>query len=95
VCGNHQAHHDANESKREVGADHGCHGHGWISSRSSVRQESFHTALVASVCSATRSYRASVRLDHVVIAVTDFERSNTFYRDVLGAEVVERDGRIA
>jgi catechol 2,3-dioxygenase-like lactoylglutathione lyase family enzyme len=34
-------------------------------------------------------------LDHVVIAVTDFERSNTFYRDVLGAEVVERDGRIA
>jgi catechol 2,3-dioxygenase-like lactoylglutathione lyase family enzyme len=31
-----------------------------------------------------------IRLDHVVIAVTDWERSNAFYRDVLGAEVVER-----
>ena len=29
------------------------------------------------------------RLDHVVIAVSDWERSNAFYRDVLGAEVVE------
>ena len=28
-------------------------------------------------------------LDHVVIAVSDWERSNAFYRDVLGAEVVE------
>ena len=28
-------------------------------------------------------------LDHVVIAVTDYERSNAFYRDVLGAEVVD------
>ena len=45
--------------------------------------------------SATRSYRASVRLDHVVIAVTDFERSNAFYREVLGAEIVETDGRVA
>src|SRR5439155_9781155 len=44
---------------------------------------------------ATRSYRASVRLDHVVIAVSDFERSNAFYRDVLGAEVVDIDGRVA
>lgn len=31
-----------------------------------------------------------IRLDHVVIAVSDWERSNAFYRDVLGAEVVER-----
>ncbi|HEX4744503.1 MAG TPA: VOC family protein [Candidatus Limnocylindria bacterium] len=31
---------------------------------------------------------ARVRLDHVVIAVTDWERSNAFYRDVLGAELV-------
>ena len=30
-----------------------------------------------------------MRLDHVVIAVSDWERSNAFYRDVLGAEVVE------
>lgn len=27
-------------------------------------------------------------LDHVVIAVSDWERSNAFYRDVLGAELV-------
>jgi catechol 2,3-dioxygenase-like lactoylglutathione lyase family enzyme len=36
-----------------------------------------------------------VRLDHVVIAVSDFERSNAFYRDVLGVEVIEIDGRVA
>jgi catechol 2,3-dioxygenase-like lactoylglutathione lyase family enzyme len=29
-------------------------------------------------------------LDHVVIAVSEWERSNAFYRDVLGAEVVPR-----
>jgi len=35
-------------------------------------------------------------LDHVVIAVSDWEQSNAFYRDVLGAEVVELDrGRFA
>jgi ribonuclease HI/catechol 2,3-dioxygenase-like lactoylglutathione lyase family enzyme len=32
----------------------------------------------------------SLRLDHVVIAVSDWERSNRFYRDVLGAEILER-----
>ena len=32
-----------------------------------------------------------MRLDHVVIAVSDWERSNAFYRDVLGAELVELD----
>jgi catechol 2,3-dioxygenase-like lactoylglutathione lyase family enzyme len=31
-----------------------------------------------------------VRLDHVVIAVSEWERSNRFYRDVLGAEIVQR-----
>jgi catechol 2,3-dioxygenase-like lactoylglutathione lyase family enzyme len=37
-----------------------------------------------------------VKLDHCVIAVTDWGISNTFYRDVLGAEVVEIDkGRFA
>jgi len=30
-----------------------------------------------------------MHLDHLVIAVTDWERSNRFYADVLGAEVVE------
>lgn len=31
----------------------------------------------------------SVKLDHCVVHVSDWERSNAFYRDVLGAEVVE------
>ena len=31
-----------------------------------------------------------VKLDHCVIHVSDWERSNPFYRDVLGAELVER-----
>jgi catechol 2,3-dioxygenase-like lactoylglutathione lyase family enzyme len=36
------------------------------------------------------------RLDHCVIAVSDWERSNRFYRDVLGAELVELErGRFA
>jgi len=30
-----------------------------------------------------------MRLDHVVIAVSDWERSNRFYADVIGADVVE------
>ncbi len=30
----------------------------------------------------------TVKLDHCVIQVSDWERSNAFYRDVLGAEVV-------
>jgi len=35
-------------------------------------------------------------LDHVVIAVSDWTRSNAFYRDVVGAEVIEIDrGRFA
>jgi catechol 2,3-dioxygenase-like lactoylglutathione lyase family enzyme len=37
-----------------------------------------------------------IRLDHVVIAVSDWERSNDFYARVLGAELVELDkGRFA
>jgi len=39
---------------------------------------------------------AGIRLDHVVVAVGDWERANAFYRDVLGAEVVAHpDGRFA
>jgi catechol 2,3-dioxygenase-like lactoylglutathione lyase family enzyme len=35
-------------------------------------------------------------LDHVVIAVSDWERSNAFYRNVLGVELLELDyGRFA
>jgi len=37
-----------------------------------------------------------VWLDHCVIAVSDWERSTAFYRDVMGAEVVDHpDGRVA
>ena len=37
-----------------------------------------------------------VQLDHCVIAVSNWERSNRFYADVLGAELVELDkGRFA
>jgi catechol 2,3-dioxygenase-like lactoylglutathione lyase family enzyme len=37
-----------------------------------------------------------VRLDHVVIAVSDWATSNAFYRDVCGAEVRELSyGRVA
>jgi catechol 2,3-dioxygenase-like lactoylglutathione lyase family enzyme len=32
-----------------------------------------------------------VRLDHVVVAVSDWDVSNRFYRDVLGAELVPRE----
>jgi catechol 2,3-dioxygenase-like lactoylglutathione lyase family enzyme len=39
---------------------------------------------------------SAVRLDHSVIAVTDWEVSNRFYRDVVGAEVLEHTpGRFA
>jgi catechol 2,3-dioxygenase-like lactoylglutathione lyase family enzyme len=31
-----------------------------------------------------------ISLDHCVIAVSDWERSNPFYRDVLGADLIER-----
>src|SRR5205807_9778147 len=36
--------------------------------------------------------RPAPAVDHVVIAVSDWERSNAFYRDVVGAEVVRVDG---
>jgi catechol 2,3-dioxygenase-like lactoylglutathione lyase family enzyme len=37
-----------------------------------------------------------VRLDHVVIAVSDWDRSIAFYRDVLGGQVIDHpDGRVA
>jgi catechol 2,3-dioxygenase-like lactoylglutathione lyase family enzyme len=39
---------------------------------------------------------ASVRLDHVVIAIGNWDRSIAFYRDVVGAQVVDHaDGRVA
>jgi len=36
------------------------------------------------------------RIDHCVIAVSDWERSNRFYRDVIGAELVDiGDSRVS
>jgi catechol 2,3-dioxygenase-like lactoylglutathione lyase family enzyme len=34
--------------------------------------------------------RLPIKLDHCVIHVSDWERSNAFYRDVMGAELVKR-----
>ncbi len=39
--------------------------------------------------------QAKTALDHVVIAVSDFERSNEFYRDVVGMTVAEVGDRYA
>ncbi|HWP25550.1 MAG TPA: VOC family protein [Xanthobacteraceae bacterium] len=39
--------------------------------------------------------RPPTKFDHCVIHVTDWERSNAFYRDVLGAEVVARTAGFA
>ncbi len=36
-----------------------------------------------------------VKFDHCVVHVRDWERSNAFYRDVLGAEIVERGAGFA
>jgi catechol 2,3-dioxygenase-like lactoylglutathione lyase family enzyme len=39
---------------------------------------------------------SAIRLDHCVIAVSDWEVSNRFYRDVVGAEIVPSGpGRVA
>jgi catechol 2,3-dioxygenase-like lactoylglutathione lyase family enzyme len=35
------------------------------------------------------------KFDHCVVHVSDWERSNNFYRDVVGAELVEKNGRWA
>jgi catechol 2,3-dioxygenase-like lactoylglutathione lyase family enzyme len=36
-----------------------------------------------------------IKLDHCVIHVSDWARSNAFYRDVMGAELVKRDAGFA
>ena len=33
-----------------------------------------------------------ITFDHCVVHVSDWERSNAFYRDVLGAELIDRGG---
>jgi catechol 2,3-dioxygenase-like lactoylglutathione lyase family enzyme len=36
---------------------------------------------------------AKIKLDHCVIHVSDWDRSNAFYRDVIGAEVIRAGNR--
>ncbi len=43
----------------------------------------------------TRAVAVRVKLDHCVIHVSDWARSNAFYRDVLGAELVPAGRRWA
>ena len=45
-------------------------------------------------CAAIYSARMcpAASLDHCVIHVSDWERSNAFYRDVVGAELIDRPG---
>jgi catechol 2,3-dioxygenase-like lactoylglutathione lyase family enzyme len=35
------------------------------------------------------------RFDHCVVHVSDWERSNSFYRDVVGVEIIPKNGRWA
>ena len=35
------------------------------------------------------------RFDHCVVHVSDWKRSNAFYRDVIGVELIQKDGRWA
>jgi hypothetical protein len=38
----------------------------------------------------------AISVDHLVIAISDWDRSNAFYRDVVGAEVIDYgNGRFA
>lgn len=37
----------------------------------------------------------SAKLDHCVIHVSNWERSNEFYQKVLGAELIDDGGRVA
>lgn len=37
----------------------------------------------------------NIRFDHCVVHVSDWQRSNSFYRDVMGAEVVKRGAGFA
>jgi catechol 2,3-dioxygenase-like lactoylglutathione lyase family enzyme len=53
----------------------------------SVAQSSF-APVGARLGGQVRRMTTGVTLDHCVVHVTDWERSNAFYRDVLGAEVV-------
>ena len=35
------------------------------------------------------------RFDHCIVHVSDWERSNSFYRDVVGVEIIQKNGRWA
>ena len=48
------------------------------------------TLPVDAVSGPAGSLRPAVHLDHCVVHVSDWARSNAFYRDVVGAEVIEQ-----
>ncbi|MCJ2017615.1 VOC family protein [Methylobacterium sp. E-065] len=53
------------------------------------------TLPVEAAIAAAGSLSPAIHLDHCVIHVSDWARSNAFYRDVVGAEIVERSGGYA
>lgn len=53
------------------------------------------TQPVESVESAVVDLKPAIHLDHCVIHVSDWTRSNAFYRDVVGAEVIARGAGFA
>ena len=83
-----------NEALRELSLEAGrlARQIGSVSYRA-VRRE--HNELADSLVNEALDAKRELRLDHVVIAVSDWDRSNAFYRDVLGAEVVENAGGYA
>jgi catechol 2,3-dioxygenase-like lactoylglutathione lyase family enzyme len=48
-----------------------------------------------SLCDYLFSVSLPTRFDHCVVHVSDWERSSNFYRDVVGVEVVVKNGRSA
>jgi catechol 2,3-dioxygenase-like lactoylglutathione lyase family enzyme len=47
------------------------------------------------VCIYLSAVSLPIRFDHCVVHVSNWERSNTFYRDVVGVELISKNGRWA
>jgi catechol 2,3-dioxygenase-like lactoylglutathione lyase family enzyme len=58
------------------------------------RYVSFRWILFA-VCTYLSAVSLPIRFDHCVVHVSNWERSNTFYRDVVGVELISKNGRWA
>lgn len=53
------------------------------------------TQPVQTVETSVVALKPAIHLDHCVIHVSDWDRSNAFYRDVVGAEIIERGAGFA